>query len=67
MAVANYRRRLATTRSRATGALAGMNITQNPCAKSVLERQNNHRQNDLFIGLCGLLSDIIHAWNYTLN
>jgi hypothetical protein len=44
-----------------------MNITQNPCAKSVLERQNNHRQNDLFIGLCGLLSDIIHAWNYTLN
>jgi len=47
--------------------LAGLNITQYPCAKSVLERQNNHRQNDLFIGLCGLLADILWAWIYTLN
>jgi len=40
---------------------------QNPYAKSVIERQNNHRWNDLFMRLGGLLADIIRAWIYTLN
>ena len=40
---------------------------QKPYAKSMRERQNNHRRNDLFIGLRGLLADIISAWTYTLN
>ena len=40
---------------------------QNPYAKSVIERQNNHRWNDLFNGPGGLLADTIAAWNCMLN
>lgn len=40
---------------------------QKPYAKSVDERQNNHRRNDLFIGPGERLADTIAAWIYTLN